>query len=326
LKGDQLLKKIESGEIGNGVITLLSVFGSNNAKYNVMPTKDPVTHEWLGIPNVSEDERKSLGFHLKSDSNIILEHGITFNLKEKNSKAYWDMVKHSDIVKFTFEEAQNSPGAVFYIEMPSVENKKTVDHERLSNKAVGYILEDSYNDLKHRAIILNIEEPEDYDMETLQAMIIKLAKKNPNRIIDLYNSNVVSLKLLFYEALRKNIIIKQVDDEGRNPIYKYGIQILGTSEEGALAYLTDKANTMLVEKIKEHYDRVTDGSLFTQKEEFIVQDKEDNKDKGNNTEEFPDNLVQLREIAITKFGCSAEVVNALKSKKKVLAEIDKKRK
>ena len=317
LTGKQLLEKIESGEIGNQVITLLSVYGSNNAKYNVMPTKDKITHEWLGIPNISEDERKKIGFHLKQDSNIELHHGIDFDLKEKNAKAYWDMVKHSELIKFTRTDALNSPQAVFYVEMPSVENKKSVDNEKLTHKAVGYILTDNYENLKHRATVMSIDDPAHYDMETLQSMIIKIAKRDPKRIIEMYGSNVISIQLLFYKALAKNIIVVSKDDSGKDTVYKYGINILGISEEGAIAYLTHADNELLVEEIKEHYDNSSKEKVFTKKE-----NNDEDKILTINGVDYPDNLVQLREMAIAK-GCTPSSVNSLRSKAKVVDEIEK---
>ena len=323
LKSDEIIKRIESQEIGNGIITLLSK-AEPSAIANIMPTYSDELNEWLGIFNGSEDDAKKEKFILKKDSNTVIKHGTTFDLNTVTGLAYWNMVKHSILIAYSIEDAESTPDSMFYVEMPSVENKKTIDKERVQHKAVGLILTDTHENLKLRANVFNIADAESYDLEGLQNVLVNIAKKDPKRVLEIYGNNILSVNLLFNKALEKGIITES------NNIYSYGVHTIGVSKEGALAALASPINELLLEKIKEHYDELTSENLFSKKIEPIINTEPEpiiEKEKVIEVEwkigdEYPDNLVQLTKIGVS-LGGDEMVLKGIKSKKNVIKEIDR---
>ena len=342
LSSEEVIKKIENLEIGDGVITLLSK-AEPSATCNIMPTYSDELNEWLGIPNKSEEDLKKLDFYLKKDSNTLVKHGTSFDLKTNTGRAYWDMIKHSPLIAFSIEDAESAPMSMFYVEMPSVENKKTISKERVKNKAVGLILSDTFENLKHRATVFNIADADEYDMEGLQTLLINIAKKDPKRVIEIYASNALSIRLLLEKAKQLNIITEE------GGLFKYGIHILGANDEGVIASLSHPDNEFLLKKIKQHHDDLLGERLFTKEsvekneakapisvaspvvdsesgiEEFdgkIASNSPVNEIEWKIGDEYPDNLVQLGKIAIN-LGGNPLVIKGIRSKKSVIKEIER---
>ena len=75
--------------------------------------------------------------------------------------------------------------------------------------------------------------------------LIRIAEKDPQKIINLYTGNDMSLRLLFIEAKEKKVIYI------KNKVYLYGDNvILGATDDAVIAWMQDPKNQKVLELIK----------------------------------------------------------------------------
>ena len=75
--------------------------------------------------------------------------------------------------------------------------------------------------------------------------LIRIAEKDPQKIINLYTGNDMSLRLLFIEAKEKRVIYI------KNKVYLYGDNvILGATDDAVIAWMQDPKNQKVLELIK----------------------------------------------------------------------------
>lgn len=75
--------------------------------------------------------------------------------------------------------------------------------------------------------------------------LIRIAEKDPQKIINLYTGNDISLRLLFIEAKEKHVIYI------KNKVYLYGDNvILGATDDAVIAWMQDPKNQKVLELIK----------------------------------------------------------------------------
>lgn len=232
------IDQIENGTIDDRIITLKSVFKAGN--YTVQPAKDPTKNWFHGVPRLSEDEKKKLDFWTEPSSKLTLKDGYEFDLNDPIQAANWKWVKALPCIAMSFEEAQKTPSAEFYVNIAGREARKANESSDLKYKAVKYIMEDSPTHYENRALILGAdligESPEE-----IKKILIEMAERQPLRIIASYEAKNLQIKLLYIRAKQKNIIKMQ------DGVIVFGSNILGVNEEGALALLSTKENSQILE-------------------------------------------------------------------------------
>lgn len=234
--------------MGNEKVVLKSVF-SKEKKITVMPAKDRRTGWYAGVKRLSDDDKKKLTYWVEPTTKLIIEHNKEFNLSDETDKLNWEWVSKLPVIALSYEEAQKTKEALFYVENLEVESRKTVEIETMVNKAVSYILKDRTDILPDRARLLG------YDMEgestwAIKETLLRIAKdpKTCSRIIDVYESNTTALHLLFLKARDKDIIVIE------NGAYLYGTTVLGVTEESVLKTLQDPAQKEIVTLISKDLD------------------------------------------------------------------------
>ena len=272
LTREQKIEKIEKYD----VITFRNIHGKNAGKQSFGPTKNVKTGRFMGIPNFTKkQEEDAVSFFLDKHSNIELKDGkeLVIHNEDGVDKAYWDMLKYSSEIAFSAKEAIANKVA-YYIEVKELEHKEGLDEKITVHKAVGLILNDTHSELIFRARMLKLDMEND-PTETIKAVLIDIAEKNPAKIINLYAANLIGVKLLFYKAVDNNVITK--DGAGK---YKYDINILGVDEETSLTYLQHNDSKLLLERLKGDVDKAMDSRLFGEKEkkneDAVIVDVPDN--------------------------------------------------
>lgn len=236
------LGQLENGTPSDKIIRLKSVF-SKTAKTIVQPATDG--HGWYkGVPRLSDDDKKSLIHWAEPQSKFTLKDGTTFDLNDEVQKITWDWVKHCPCIAETYEDCQFTPGAEFYIYLENKEAEKNVSRKELKVKALTLIMEDNSVNYGLRSKLLGV------DMDGEKPVVIKEflmdeAEKDPSRVIAIYESHDVSLRILLMKAKEKGIIT--IDPSG---IYRYGNNVLGMAESSAIGWLQDRGNKHLVEMLE----------------------------------------------------------------------------
>ena len=260
----------------NDVITLRSVYDKADIKYYIQPCKDRFGQYPACIKKVnaqgdmilSEKERDAYSEGTKvffPENHIFtIVSGNTFNLKDLHDKAEWEAIQNCPIIAKSRDERNpdgtlkidgpvSSPSkpsrngvAELYIDRPGLDTQKRVSHKQLIHKAESYI----YNDPRGVEGQLNMARVLGKDMRNqpiadVTDFLLRIAEKEPNKIINLYTGDDISLRLLFIEAKEKNVIYI------KNRLYLYGDNIvLGATDDAVIAWMQQPKNLKVLELIK----------------------------------------------------------------------------
>lgn len=257
----------------NNIIVLRSVYGKVGMKYYIQPCPDPKTGRYPDVVKrvnsqgdiiLTEKELNSGKYYIKMDQVFVLEDGKTFNLDDEYQAAEWEAIKYCPLIA-PDRYAKDANGnllidgtvgwkntrprygvAELYIERPGYEAVQKVSKKRKIHNAVSFILDDPKGAegrvLIARLLGKHMTNIPDADVEDY---LLTIAEKDPDKIINLYTGDDITLRLLFVEAKDKKIIYI------KNKVYLYGDNIvLGATDDAVIAWMQDSKNKKVLELIK----------------------------------------------------------------------------
>lgn len=262
----------------DNIIILRSVYDkAPNMRYIIQPCRDPKTGLFppcvkkvnsMGDMIMSDKERsdysegKAMFFPETQEFEIV--SGKVFDLSNPVDKAVWDCIKNCKIIAKDRNEKDasgnyiidgsgpknNRPGrngiAELYIDRPGLDTARRVSRKQLIHKAESFI----YNDERGLDGLLNMALILGKDMSNQPAadvtdFLIRIAEKDPDKIINLYTGGDINLRLLFISAKKKRVIYL------KNKLYLYGDNIvLGATDDAVISWLKDPKNKKVVDLIQ----------------------------------------------------------------------------
>ena len=258
------------------IITLRSVYDKANIKYFIQPCKNKYGQYPSCIKRVnsqgdmimSEKERddysEGRAVFFPEDHMFTIVSGRTYNLNDPYDKAEWEAIENCPLIAKSRDErdsngnllidgAKSTPSkparngvAELYIDRPGLDTQRRVSHKQLIHKAESFI----YDDPRGADGQLNMARILGKDMRNQPTadvidFLIRVAEKDPKKIIDLYTGDDISLRLTFIEAKEKHVIYI------KNKLYLYGDNIvLGATDDAVIAWMKDPRNQKVLELIK----------------------------------------------------------------------------
>lgn len=260
----------------NNIIVLRSVYDKANIKYFIQPCKNKYGQYPSCIKRVnsqgdmimSDSERNAYAegkaVFFPEDHIFTIVSGKTYNLDDIYDRAEWEAIENCPLIAKS-RDARDSKGnfiidgpistptkptrngvAELYIDRPGVETQRRVSHKQLVHKAESFI----YNDTRGADGQLSMARILGKDMRNqpnadVVDFLLRVAEKDPQKIINLYTGNDISLRLLFIEAKEKKVIYI------KNKVYLYGDNIvLGATDDAVIAWMQEPKNQKVVELIK----------------------------------------------------------------------------
>ncbi len=244
----------------NKVITLRNVYGKmkevhiqpcrqqNGARF---PWVKPVRYDSMGNSELimSDEERNSeeSRYFLAEDEDIVIIDGTTFNLNDPLQYNKWMAIRDSDIIVPTRDTRDKNGDlcidgnkkryglAEFYVDIPGEDSEKSVSKKKKITKAYTYIGQDSVNGRLTKCKLLGkyMENAPESDVEDY---LYQVAEKNPDQVLELYQSSDMKLKLLIIDAKAKGIIIK------KDGMFNYADNILGATDDAMILFLKMPSN------------------------------------------------------------------------------------
>jgi len=249
-----VFKTLKDLEDANRVVTLKSVF--KQGKTTVMPARRG--NGYMGIKRLSDLDKQKLSYWADSDSKCTLYEGKTFDLSNEEHRIDWEWVKHCPCVCESLDDVQKTPGAEFYVHIEEIESDKALSKYDLVYTAETYVREDSSDNYALRARLLSVNMDGD-SPKMIKNFLLDQAHLNPKKIIEIYSSKNTGLRLMFIKAVDKGVIRL---DSG---MYRYGMSILGTTEDTAIAWMANSENKSIVDEIH----RETEPEYFAKPENEI---------------------------------------------------------
>lgn len=258
------------------IITLKSVYDKADIKYYIQPCKNKYGQYPSCIKKVNKDgdmimsERErdaySEGTAVFFPENhiFVIQHGRTYNLNDLYDKAEWEAVENCPLIARSRDErdsngnliidgAKSTPNkpsrngvAELYIDRPGLDVQKRVSRKQLIHKACTFV----YDDPRGADGQLNMARILGKDMRNQPTadvidFLIRVAEQDPQKIINLYTGDDISLRLTFIEAKEKKVIYI------KNKVYLYGDNIvLGATDDAVIAWMKDPRNQKVFELIK----------------------------------------------------------------------------
>lgn len=263
-------------------IILRSVFDKANIKYYIQPCKNKygqypscikrVNSQGDMIMSESEKAAYSEGREMFFPENHIFEvtSGKVYNLDNMYDKAEWEAIKNCPLIAKSRDERDANGNLIIdgttvptqimyngkqggrngvaelYIDRPGIETQRRVSKKQLIHKACSYI----YNDERGADGQLNMarllgKNMQNQPIADVVDFLISQAEQNPEKIINLYTGDDISLRLLFIDAKEKKVIYI------KNKLYLYGDNIaLGATDDAVIAWMKEPRNLKVLELIK----------------------------------------------------------------------------
>lgn len=246
------------------VITLRNVFGKVPPSYWVNPCKDkngrypdcvkPVNS--LGDMILSDKELASGKIYIKETEEFEIFDGKTFNLNDDYQKAVWEAIKNCPFIAEEVNSKDDRGNSLingsalrygiadFYIERVGEQEKVKNKKKELLIEASQHVYNDSQNGRLTKCKLLN-KNMDNAHPEEVTAFLYDQAERFPEKIINLYTGSDSAIRLLFIDALGRNVIVK------RNGVFMYGDLItLGMTDDAVINYLRSANNDKIVASIK----------------------------------------------------------------------------
>lgn len=261
------------------IITLRSVYDKAGIKYYIQPCKDKqgqyppcikkVDSNGDMIMSDKEKGEYSQGKLALFPENHLFEitSGKTYNLDNIWDKAEWEAVQNCPLIapsrdakdkngnliidgtRATINKPARYGVAELYIDRPGLEVQKRVSRKKLIFKASSLIYSDEKGvDGRLMKVELLGKDMSNQSDADVTDFLIRVAEKDPEKIINIYEDTNLPIRLLFVHAKKKGII------HIKNKMFMYGEVMLGATEDAAVAYLINPSNKSVVDMIsKETY-------------------------------------------------------------------------
>lgn len=269
------VNEIKDGDLKSNLVILRSVWGKRGQKYYIQPQKNNKGQYPDCVRKVNADGDMILKHGDDPDMLIpenrifTIQDGTTFDLNDPYQAIEWAAIENcfliapsrfakdtsgNYLIDGTIDSVTNSSygtksrygNAELYIERPGLESKQKVTRAKLELQATNYIYEYGYEDWLVFAKVLG-RNMDNQPVPDVEYFLISVAKKTPEKIIEICTGGDLANRMLFISAKEHGIIRKL------NGLYTYGEDgnvILGASEEAVIDWMKQPKNKKTLELIR----------------------------------------------------------------------------
>ena len=269
------VNEVRNGDLKSNIVVLRSVWGKRGQKYYIQPQKDSKGQYPACVRKVNSDGDMILkagddpDFLITEDRIFTIQDGTTFNLNDPYQAVEWQAIENCfliapsrfakdangnylidgtpDVVTNSNYGARSRYGrAELYVERPGLEAQQKVTRAKLELQATNYIYQFGYEDWLTFAKVLG-RNMENQPLPDVEYFLISVAKKTPEKIIEICSGGDLANRVLFITAKEHGVIRK------KNGMYIYGEDgdlILGASEEAVIDWMKQPKNKKTLELIR----------------------------------------------------------------------------
>ena len=269
------VNEVRNGDLKSNIVVLRSVWGKRGQKYYIQPQKDSKGQYPACVRKVNSEGDMILkagddpDFLIPEDRIFTLQDGTTFDLNDPYQAVEWQAIENCfliapsrfakdangnylidgtpDVVSNSNYGARSRYGrAELFVERPGLEAQQKVTRAKLELQATNYIYQFGYEDWLTFAKVLG-RNMENQPVPDVEYFLISVAKKTPEKIIEICSGGDLANRVLFITAKEHGVIRK------KNGMYTYGEDddlILGASEEAVIDWMRQPKNKKTLELIR----------------------------------------------------------------------------
>ncbi len=227
------------------IITLKAVYGKQQGPLLLSPCKDRITGQLKGVKQLSEEEMRKEARPVTADTQRRVSDGLQLNIKLAVDKTDWDWMKECGEIADSFEAAQISPKALYYIDRPDKEVEDRLKRKDKRFEAESIIRNASQIQREEICRLLGQNVSYMQSHEVLDTLLSKLDQKGGvDSIIGIKNDPKYKTKLFLYRCIDLKKITKR-----SNGMLVYGEMTIGLTIEAAVQWLDDANNRDIVAKL-----------------------------------------------------------------------------
>ena len=269
---------VKNDLIYDNIIIINGVYDKvSGMKYYIQPHRDPKTGLFppcvkkvtsSGDMIMSEKEKaeyaEGRAAFFPEDHTFVITPGKKYDLTNIYDAAEWECIKNCKLIaksrdakdsngNYIIDGARSTPNkpsrngiAELYIDKPGLDTARRISRKQLIHKAETFIYDDPKGADGHlnMALVLGKDMSNQPSADVID-FLLRIASKDPNKIIDLYTGGDMSLRLLFINAKKKHVIYI------KNKLYLYGDNIvLGATDDAVIAWFKDPKNKKVLELIQ----------------------------------------------------------------------------
>lgn len=227
------------------LITLKAIYGKGQGALLLNPVRSRVTGKLLGVKELSEEERRKEVRPITADTQRRISDGLTIDLSNPVDAIDWEWIKYNEEIADSFDEAQMSPKALFYIDKPDQEVEDRLKRGEMRFEAESFIRNCSNKKLQEVARYLgqniNYMKPSDI----LDWLLQRITTKNgPEEILKARDDKKFSRRLFLFDLIENKKVKRDSND-----IHYYGDIVMGLNRTATIEWLDNPKNADIVGKL-----------------------------------------------------------------------------
>jgi hypothetical protein len=248
----------------NRIIQFRATFGIGNQR--LQPARDGVTRQLLGVPHLSEDQKRRVSYVVDENTSVILEPGFQLNLNDIVHAINWGWLKHCPTLGLSEDDMLNKASCYYYVYDAVQESKQKLTRSELVYEAMGFVKNLSDTKLSHYARLLG-ERMESMEPIAIRQYLYSLAEHQDiakiKSILALKSDPDIEIKRKINQLVDKGFI-KVINGN----LYKFHDVELGKGVEEVVSFY--KSSNPLNKDIVINLNKALYSEFYNDRGEFIA--------------------------------------------------------
>ena len=197
---------------------------------------------WSTDPDQAKKEKENAAIVITDEDSFQIKHLMVINLENDIDQAIFEIIKmHPDIIAMSKDKVV--PGQHRYY----IENKEAEAHSEISKvnvmlEAMNMIKDMSTEQMEDFGRVCQIRI-KDLTKTQIEGELFKVAQRDPDLVVRMGKD----------KNLKQRIFLKKLMEKGKiylsNGVFKYGEEVIGTSEAHAIDWFNDPKNSKLITEL-----------------------------------------------------------------------------
>jgi hypothetical protein len=197
---------------------------------------------WDTDPEKAKKQKENAAIVVTEEDSFMIKHLMEFNLENEVDRTIFEIIKlHDDIIASSKDKV--IPGQHrYYIENKEAEAQSEISKVNIMIEAMNMIKDMSTEQMEDFGRVCQIRV-RDLTKTQIEGELLKVAQRDPALVVRMGKD----------KNLKQRIFLKKLMENGKiylsNGVFKYGDEVIGTSETHAVDWFNDPKNSKLVTEL-----------------------------------------------------------------------------